>query len=128
MKKVFLFLLVFTAIQVRAECREVYFDKNGKQLDAPCSTKKQEVKCARQLAYWDGHTCVKLQQMVQCQSQGGEWYAEEIPSFCICPELQVWDGSRCRSDIPLDQQCEVFPGLRVTKKFIGSHNCKPVIK
>ena len=124
MKRLFLCLLAITALQVRAECMEGYFDKNGKRLDTPCSTKKQEVKCARQLAYWDGRTCVKLKQVEKCQSQGGEWYAEEKPSFCICPELQVWDGSKCRSDIPLTQQCEISSGLRVAKKFATSTNSK----
>ena len=40
--------------------------------------------------------------------------------------MQAWDGSKCRSDIPLAQQCEIFPGLRVAKKFATSTNSKCV--
>ena len=48
--------------------------------------------------------------------------------FCFCPKRLVWDGKSCRSDIPLSKQCGLEGGIvRVTKEFVGSGKCEPVL-
>jgi len=75
--------------------------------------------------------CEEVRPEHTCRGAQGSWVADAPNGkpFCFCPDKLVWDGKNCRSDIPLSKQCGIEGGMvRVTKEFVGSKNCEPVLQ
>ena len=142
MKK-FLFLAsLFFPFYANATCMEHYFDKNGDLHMIKCGSNRPELQCDDK-TYWNGKSCAPIKIIKYCESLGGKWKQVQLrvplpnskkPSFaiiCACPNKKVWDGKKCRKDIPLSQQCTNYGGngtIRMTKSFFGSEDCPKVSK
>ncbi|MBO6087512.1 hypothetical protein J6P92_04095 [bacterium] len=147
MKK-FVFLLMFWPISAMALCLEFYFDKDGQSQSLKCGSNRPEIKCSGE-TYWDGTSCQKVEIIEICKKQGGTWKQVQlrvaqladafesgalarkraIINMCACPEQKVWDGQKCRSDIPTAKQCTGGFGdksVRMTEEFFGSEDCPRV--
>lgn len=134
---------MFIPAYASAVCLEFYLDKDGQIHPAKCNSDRPEVLC-RQLnkeTYWNGKACVIPKVIKDCKSQGGYWKQVQLRvpgesdkgrnfiNMCICPNKEVWDGKKCRSDIPISQQCTDLLGegvIRMTKEVYGSKNCPPI--
>lgn len=147
MKKVLGLLLLLPAM-ANAMCLEFYYDKDGQTHSVQCGSNKPELRC-QGTTYWNGRACVPIEIAKICESQGGEWDQVQLRGaqlgdafksgalarkrsvihMCVCPNQKVWDGKKCRSDVPLNQQCTNFFGdgtIRMTKEFFGSEDCPPI--
>lgn len=147
MKKL-LFLLMLVPFSASALCLDFYFDKDGQAQSTRCGSDMPELRCKRSdpASYWNGQACEKVEIIEICRSQGGEWKqtqlrVAEMPDafksgalarkkaiihMCACPDEKVWDGQKCRSDIPRSKQCTTFAGngsIRMTEDFFGSADC-----
>lgn len=147
MKKI-LFLLLLTPASAGALCLDFYFDKDGQSQSVRCGSDIPEIKCKRSdpYSYWNGRTCEKVEIIETCEAQGGKWEqaqlrVAEMPDafksgalarkrtiihMCVCPNKKVWDGQRCRSDVPRSKQCTTYAGdgtVRMTEEFFGSADC-----
>ena len=131
-----------------ALCLDFYFDKDGQTHSVPCGSKLPELQCSG-TTYWNGQACEPIEIVKICELQGGEWEQVQLRGahiedafesdelvrkrsiihMCACPKRKVWDGKKCRSDVPLDQQCTNFFGngtIRMTKEFFGSEDCPTI--
>ena len=144
MKKL-LFLLLLAPVSAGALCLEFYFDKDGQSQSVRCGSKIPELKCGDH-SYWNGQACEKIKIIEICEAQGGKWKQAQlrvaqmpdafksgalaqkrtIIHMCACPDKKVWDGRKCRSDIPQFKQCTTYMGdgsVRMTEEFFGSEDC-----
>ncbi len=140
MKKLVL-LLMLIPFSAKALCLNFYLDKNGQTHSVRCGSNIPETQC-RNGTYWDGASCQKVEIISICESQGGIWKQAQLGvaqakgntsknkssfiNLCACPNQKVWDGYKCRSDIPLSQQCTTLFGdgsIRMTEGFVGSKGC-----
>ena len=147
MKKI-LFLLLLMPSVAEALCLDFYFDKDGQNQSVRCGSDIPEIKCKRSdpYSYWNGRSCEKIKIIESCEAQGGSWEQAQlrvphmqdafesgalsrkraIIHMCACSNGKVWDGGKCRSDIPLSRQCTTYMGdgtVRMTEEFFGSKDC-----
>lgn len=147
MRKFFIFIvLILFSIDVNAMCMRFYYDKDGQSHGAKCGSDLPEQNC-KGYTYWDGKQCVTIQIVQSCLEQGGKWQQAQfrVPgvqevlddvnsiyknrhfyNVCVCPNKGVWDGRKCRYDIPRKKQCTNFAGdgtIRYTEELYGSSNC-----
>ena len=141
MKQILGFLLLLPTM-ANALCLDFYFDKDGQTHAIRCGSNWPEVQC-RGTTYWNGQACVPIEIAKICESYSGEWSETHVDTVigltsdnikrvlheslhvCACPDQLVWDGEKCRSDIPLDQQCTVWSDntpIQMTKEFCDSKN------
>ena len=147
MKKILGLLLLLPTI-ANALCLRFYYDKDGQMQSASCGAEGPELKCDG-ISYWNGQACVPVKIAQICEAQGGRWEQVQLRGaqlgdafesgalarkrsvihMCVCPDRKVWDGKKCRSDVPLNRQCTNFFGdgsIRMTKEFFGSKDCPPI--
>ncbi len=142
MKALILFLTFFP-LYANAVCLEFYYDKNGQSHSVRCNSGLAQVQC-KGSTYWDGYTCREVEIIKSCKNQGGIWkqvqlrsgnvrnkgsYEHMFVNMCVCPNQKVWDGVKCRNDIPKSRQCTNFLGdgsIRMTKEFVGNENCTKI--
>ena len=152
MKKI-LFLLLLMPVSAGALCLDFYFDKDGQSQSVRCGSKIPELKCKNSdpHSYWNGQSCEKVKIIEICEAQGGQWEQAQlrvaqmsdafesgalarkrtIIHMCACPDKKVWDGRKCRSDIPKFEQCTTYMGdgsVRMTEDFFGSQDCPRVLR
>ena len=154
MKKL-VFLLMLLPAYGNAVCYEMYFDKNGQSHSQRCGAmphaqcierEDDEGGIVNKGMYWAGQSCQKVKIIASCEKQGGKWQRvhlegkpispESFANMCVCPGREVWDGKRCRSDIPLSRQCKgsTFDDMgntynvRITEGIYGSQKCPRFLK
>ena len=149
MKKL-VFFLMFLPLPVMSLCLEFYLDENGQAQSIQCGSQRPELKCDKK-SYWDGTSCQKVKIIQICENEGGVWKQVQlrgaefsdafksgelarkrsIINMCVCPGQKVWDGQKCRSDIPLSKQCTAGfsnTSVRMTEEFFGSKDCPRIKK
>lgn len=158
MKKLALLLMLISGY-ANALCLTSYLDEEGQFHTIRCGGDTPEEKCSRMVAdrseervymnggmYWNGKSCEKVKVIEICEKQGGKWIRVSLLkrppasiNTCVCPDDKVWDGKKCRSDIPVLQQCighfdsevpndpKIGSGyVRMTEGVYGSKNCPRV--
>lgn len=147
MRKIFILItLILFSIDVNAMCMRFYYDKDGQSHGAKCGAGLPEQNCEG-YTYWDGRQCIAIQIIQSCIEQGGKWQQVQFRvsgiqdvlddvnniyknryfyNVCVCPNKGVWDGKKCRYDIPREHQCTNYAGdgtIRYTEELYGSVNC-----